>query len=140
MWGDIMNKSKLTEKMKLFCRTYYSNGGNGTEAYLAAYNTNNSITASREANKLLKRSDVLEYLHTLNIPQENKAISEREKKRRILWGFIENDTVSDNDRLKALDLLNKMDSEYVNINRNIEQTTDISQLDADTLKKLSNGV
>ena len=126
--------------MKAFCREYVKNGGNGTKAYLTAYNSNSEISAKVEANKLLYRDDVAEYIATLTRPTENKITSEREKKRRILWDFIQSNTVSDSDRLKAMDLLNKMDAEYVNINRNIEQKTDISTLDADTLKKLSNGI
>ena len=126
--------------MKAFCREYVSNGGNGTQAYLTAYDSKNPQVAANESNKLLYRDDITEYIKSLNKPLENRITSEREKKRRILWDFIENNNVSDNDRLKALDLLNKMDSEYVNINRNIEQKADISTLDADTLKKLSNGI
>ena len=135
-----MRKTRLTEKMKAFCREYVKNGGNGTQAYLIAYDSKNPQVAANESNKLLYRDDITEYIKSLNKPLENRITSEREKKRRILWDFIENTNVSDNDRLKALDLLNKMDAEYININRNIEQKTDISSLDAETLKKLSNGV
>ena len=135
-----MRKTKLTEKMKAFGREYVKNGGNGTRAYLSAYDGNSETAASIEANKLLRRDDVTEYIRALNKPLENRITSEREKKRRILWDFIQSNTVSDSDRLKAMDLLNKMDAEYVNINRNIEQKTDISTLDAETLKKLSDGI
>lgn len=126
----------LTEKMKVFAREYYKNGGNGTEAYLIAYDTENRVTASRECHELLKRADILEYIRALNIPQENKAISERERKRAVLWEIIENGDNSD--KCRALDILNKMDSEYININRNIEEKpAEIVQLDTNTLKKLS---
>ena len=128
----------LTEKMKHFCREYYTNGGNATKAYLAAYNTTNETIARMEGYVLMKRPDINEYLKELNLPNENKAISEREKKREILWSFINDTAKSDNDRLKAMDLLNKMDSEYVNINRNIEENkTDISNLDMATLAKIA---
>lgn len=127
----------LTEKMKRFAREYYNNGGNGTEAYLMAYDTTNRVTASREAHELLKDSRILEYIKALNIPQENKAITERQKKREILWQFINDSSKTDSDRLKAMDLLNKMDSEYVNITRDItEDKTDINNLETDTLLKL----
>ena len=127
----------LTEKMKSFCREYYTNGGNGTEAYLKIYDTESKTTASREASVLLKRPDVYEYIKALNIPQENKAISEREKKRSILWSFINDTTKDDSDRLRAMDLLNKMDAEYININKNIDDTTQsIQELDTTTLLRL----
>ena len=126
--------------MKAFCREYVSNGGNGTKAYLTAYDGKNPQVAANESNKLLYRDDITEYIKSINKPLENRITSEREKKRRILWDFIQSNTVSDSDRLKAMDLLNKMDAEYININRNIEQKTDISTLDAETLKKLSDGI
>ena len=125
----------LTEKMKRFCREYFTNGGNGTEAYLAAYDTNNRVTASRESHDLLKRKDINEYLRILNIPQENKAISEREKKRVWLWNMIEN-AANDSDKIRAMDLLNKMDSEYINIQRIEKEETTVNDLDTNTLLKL----
>ena len=126
----------LTEKMKVFAREYYKNGGNGTEAYLIAYDTINRVTASREAHELLKRQDINEYIKALNIPQENKAISEREKKRAVLWDIINNGDYAD--KCRAMDILNKMDAEYININRNIEtHETEIINLDTNTLKQLT---
>ncbi len=129
------NVSGLTEKMKLFAREYYKNGGNGTEAYLIAYDTDSRTTAQRESSLLLKRADINEYLKALNIPNENKAISERERKRAVLWEIIE--TGDNNDKCRALDILNKMDSEYININRNItDNNENISDLDTDKLLRL----
>ena len=87
----------------------------------------------------MHRDDITEYIKSINKPLENRITSEREKKRRWLWDMIDNAS-NDSDKLKAMDLLNKMDAEYININRNIEQKTDISTLDAETLKKLSNGI
>lgn len=124
----------LTEKMKAFAREYYKNGGNGTEAYLIAYDTDNRTTASRESWVLLQRDDITEYIRTLNIPSEKKAITERERKRQVLWEIIENG--DNNDKCRALDILNKMDSEYVTVNRNIEEQTIITEFNTDALKAL----
>lgn len=131
---------KLTEKQKEFCREYIRNGGNATKAYLHAYNSNSDTAAAIESSKLLKREDINAYIDTLNRPIEehaiNTVISERDKKRTILWNMIENPSTSDTDRLRAMDILNKMDAEYININKNIEEKSDISTLDTDTLIKL----
>ena len=54
----------LTEKMKRFAREYFANGGNGTEAYLTAYNTENRVTASRESHELLKKPEAKIRIHT----------------------------------------------------------------------------
>ena len=127
----------LTEKMKSFCREYVLNGGNGTQAYLTAYNGNSETAASIESSKLLRRDDITDYITALNKPMENRIQNEREKKRSILWDFINDPNKSDSDRLKAMDLLNKMDSEYININRNITDNNDnITELDTDKLLKL----
>lgn len=131
------NKQKLTEKRKHFCREYYSNGGNGTQAYLTAYDSNSATSAAIEASRLLQRDDIQEYLHALNRPMERKAQSDREKKRQWLWKMIES-ADSDSDRLRAMDILNKMDSEYININRNIDDTsTALEGVDTSTLKLLA---
>lgn len=123
--------------MKCFCREYFSNGGNGTKAYLVAYDTTSETTAANESSLLLKRADINEYIRTLNIPLENKAISEREKKRSVLWAMIDNPATSDSDRCRALDILNKMDAEYININRNItDDNENITNLDTSKLLKL----
>lgn len=127
----------LTEKMKSFCREYFSNGGNGTQAYLAAYNSGNDQVAANESSILLKKPEVQEYLKTINAPLEKKAISEREKKRQKLWDIINAPDADYSDQCRAMDILNKMDSEYININRNLDDTKqDINSLDTDKLIKL----
>ena len=129
--------NRLTEKQKAFCREYVSNGGNGTQAYLTAYNSNSETSASIESARLLRRDDITEYIATLNKPLENRIQNEREKKRTWLWNMIEDVSISESDRLRAMDILNKMDNEYININRNIEdKPADIINLDTKTLEKL----
>lgn len=133
--------SRLTEKMKAFCREYVGNGGKGMEAYMAAYDSQSTISANVEAVKLLQREDVQGYMAELRKPLEvvaiTTALSERDKKRQVLWDII-NNAESNADRCRAIDILNKMDSEYININRNIEDNSAlIADLDDDVLRKLS---
>ena len=130
----------LTEKQKSFCREYFSNGGNGTQAYLFAYDSKSDTSAAIEASRLLSRDDIREYINTLNKPKEQQAINEREKKRAICWERIEYCTSIGDDTGAArwMDILNKMDSEYININRNIEDhAADIKTLDTSVLEKLA---
>jgi phage terminase small subunit len=134
---------RLTEKMKEFCREYVSNGGNGTQAYLTAYDSNSETSASIEASKLLRRDDITEYIATLNKPMENRIQNEREKKRKIIWDRIAVCIENGNDSAVAryMDILNKMDSEYININKNVDDTkTAIDELDVDTLRALASPV
>ena len=69
-----------------------------------------------------------------------QAISEREKKRTLIWEGIERCIAKEDENgvARYMDILNKMDSEYININRNIEDKgSDIANLDIEALKKLS---
>lgn len=131
----------LTEKMKSFCRAYIANGGNGMEAYRTAYNSSgNDNTVSVEAMRLLKREDIRLYLNTLTAPMETKALSEREKIKKILWGRLEKAIAEDNDILaiKITDQINRMNAEYININRTeATENININNIDIDTLKRLS---
>jgi phage terminase small subunit len=127
----------LTEKQKNLCHEYISNNGHATKAYLTAYNSKSESSARIEASKLLRRDDITEYIQALTKPTQNRVINEREKKRTWLWNMIDNPNVSESDRLRAMDILNKMDSDYVNINRNInEDKTEINNLDTNTLLRL----
>ena len=126
----------LTEKQKAFCREYFSNGGNATQAYLFAYNSQNAEVAANEGSLLLKNKELQEYLATMNKPLEKKAISERERKRALLWEGIEECRKNHDHAAMAryMDILNKMDSEYININRNIDDSP--TQLDGLTVAQL----
>lgn len=129
----------LTEKQRAFCRNIVS-GMTNKDAYQAAYNCNSDNAAWIESTKLLNREDIAAEIKALRKPIEIKAqtdaLTERERKRAVLWDIIENG--DNNDKCRAMDILNKMDSEYVNINRNIdEQKTDISGIDLDKLKQLA---
>ena len=127
----------LTEKMKAFCREYVRNNGNGTQAYLTAYDSKSETSASIEASKLLRRDDITSYIQSLNKPMENRIQNERERKRKFLWDIINSEAEDTNDRLRAMDLLNKMDQEYINITRDItHEDTPVVDLDTDALLRI----
>lgn len=130
----------LTPKQEKFCRCIVS-GMTGKDSYIAAYNNNsNDNTAYKEAMKLLDRDDVQSRIKELSKPLElqakTEALSEREKKRAWLWNMIEHAT-NDSDRIRAMDILNKMDSEYINIQRIEKDETPISTLDTEKLIEIT---
>lgn len=130
--------TRLTPKMKDFCHAYIRLH-NGTQAYMEAYDTDNAANARNEASKLLRRDDVTAYLNELNKPTVNKIVNEREKKRDILWNRIEKCIEKDDETAIAryMDILNKMDAEYVNINRNVDDSAEtLAALSTEDLKKL----
>lgn len=128
----------VTQKMKNFCYAY-ARSGNATEAYLEAYDTTNQQIAHAESAKLLRRDDVTEFLKQINQPTVNRITNERERKRRIIWDRIEKCVAKEDESAIAryMDILNKMDAEYVNINRNIDDAeVKLSNLDMDQLKQI----
>lgn len=132
----------LTPKQEKFCQCIVS-GMTGKDSYIAAYDTKaGDATIYTESTRLLARKEIQDRITALRKPLEIKAvtsaISERDRKRAVLWHIIE--TGDDNAKCRALDILNRMDAEYVNINHNIEEKTDISHIDMDTLKQLTGHV
>ena len=130
---------QLTPKQEKFCQCIVA-GMSKKDSYFAAYNCNSDRTATNESNILLQRDDITQRIEELRKPVinhvRNTAISERQKKREFLWNMIKNAT-NDSDKLKAMDILNKMDSEYINHTVTEERKTPIADLDTDTLKKLT---
>lgn len=132
-------ETTLTIKQRNFCHEYVTNGGKGIDAYMTAYDSKSVGSAKQEASKLLKRDDITEYIQALTRPTINKVMNERDKKRNIIWDRIQYCMDNNDDAALAryMDILNKMDQEYINITRNEENKTDISALDTSTLLKLA---
>ena len=130
----------LTPKQEKFCQCIVS-GMSGKDSYITAYeNKSNDNTAYKEAMKLLDREDIQTRIKDLRKPLElqakTQALTEREKKRAVLWEII--NTGDNNDKCRAMDILNKMDAEYINVNVNKnDSTTDLTSLDTSVLKTLS---
>ena len=130
----------LTPKQEKFCQCVVS-GMSGKDSYITAYDSSGSDqNAYNESSKLLAREDIQERLKVLRKPLEEHVrttiISEREKKRAWLWNMIET-AQNDSDRIRAMDILNKMDSEYINIQRIEKDETPISELDTDKLIEIT---
>lgn len=130
----------ISQRMRNFCHAYLELG-NATEAYLRAYNTENRKTAKIEGSRLLTRDDIREYIESLNRPIENRIANEREKKRQIIWRRIELCIEKGDEAAIAryMDILNKMDAEYTNINRNIDDTNKLSGLSTEALRNFLDG-
>lgn len=133
--------NKLTPKMEHFSRLVAS-GTMAVDAYKQAYNADNmqDNTIRREAYKLMQRDDITERVKELQIPLQNYGIqahiSEREHKKQILYGIVHDTGEKTENKLRALDILNRMDQEYMQ-QLDIDDTeTTIDNLDTDKLIKL----
>ncbi len=131
-------ETTLTMKQQKFCQEYIKTG-NAVESYMNVYDCNSYNAARQESNKFLKRDDFTQYIQALTRPTINKIENERNKKRQWLWNVIEDPTTDKSDQLRAMDILNKMDQEYINITRTEDSKTDISNLDTTMLEQLVTG-
>ena len=137
---------ELSNKQKQFCKNVVS-GMTYKDSYIDAYNTKCSEqVAYNESSKLMLREDIQKEIKRISEPLEkayqSNVLSEREKKKAIIWERIQYcmDNGNDNAVARYMDILNKMDSEYLNININKEENnTPLDNIDAETLKRLANG-
>lgn len=90
-------------------------GMNQADAYRSAYpNSKGSAkTVHEAASRLMGNSKVLARLTELRQELATPAIMSAQKRMEWLTDLIQNDDATNTDKLRALDILNKMDGEYV---------------------------
>ena len=126
---------KLNARQKAFCE-YYVASGNATEAAIKA--KYKEKYAGVNADKLLKNTNIQKYIEELQEKAKGNRIMTAIERREFLTSMIKDGAVKDTDRLKALDILNKMDGEYtqkVEVNGNINSNP-FSNLTTEELKKI----
>ena len=126
---------KLNARQKAFCE-YYIACGNATEAAIkAGYKEK---YAGVNAHKLLKNTNIQKYIEELQEKAKGSRIMTAIERREFLTKMILKEETKDTDRLKAVDILNKMDGEYtqkVEVNGNINSNP-FSNLTTEELKKI----
>jgi len=101
-----MASQKLTVKQIAFCNEYIKSGGNQSEAYRQAYNTENMKpeTITRNAHELLKNNNITTRIAEL----KEKAQKRNDVKLDWVIGRLkEIASKNDSDRVSALDKLMK---------------------------------
>ncbi len=104
-------KNQLKEKYKKFCLAFRATGGNGTEA--ASRAGYSEKTAAQAASRLLKNVKVQQYLEELAKDAARKGIITIDKRQQILSEVAQDSDADTNARIRAIDVLNKMDGVYV---------------------------
>lgn len=133
----------LTAKQMHFCEEYTRNGGVGVDAYMTAYDSQSRTSATIEASRLLANPEIQKYLEKLRKPIEKavrrKILNEREYKKNLIQDRI-NECIERGDDAaiaRYLEIWNKMDGEYVNINKDItDHDAVVKDLDTATLLQL----
>ena len=101
---------KLNARQKAFCE-YYVASGNATESAIKAGYSEK--TARSIGQRLLTNVDIKKYIKELQEKAKESRILTAREKREWLSEVIKNGNEKLQDRLKALDILNKMDGDYV---------------------------
>ena len=126
---------KLNARQKAFCEYYVASGNATDSAIKAGYKEK---YAGVNADKLLKNTNIKKYIDELQKKTKSSRIMTAIERREFLTSMIKDGAVKDTDRLKALDILNKMDGEYtqkVEVNGNINSNP-FSNLTVEELKKI----
>lgn len=91
-----------------------ANGMSNTQAYLNAYPVGNDVAFARSnACLMLKRHPlIMKRVEELRRKAEEDAILDRKARQALLTEFALDETVSNSDRLSAIDKLNKMSGDY----------------------------
>lgn len=113
--GDNVAKGdKLSEKEERFCLELVKNAGNATQAYKdAGYVVKNDNVAAVKGAEKLRKAKVQQRLAELRAPEKKKTVMSIEERRERLTRIADDEDSSNLDVMKAIDLLNKMDSLYL---------------------------
>ena len=89
--------------------------GNATEAYKAAgYKAKTDKAASTVAARLLGNVGIQQRIEELRREMDSRKIMDAAERRELLTQFARDEETGKTDRLRAVDLLNKMDGVYIN--------------------------
>ena len=100
---------KLNARQKSFCEFYVASGNATDAATKAGYSETYSKTRT---NVLLQNVEICRYIEEIQEKAKSSRIMTAIERREFLTSMIKDGAVKDTDRLKALDILNKMDGEY----------------------------
>ena len=101
--------ANLTIKQQRFCEHYAKNGNASESLKLAGYSDK---YANSNASKLLQNTAIQNHLKTLTQPESDKRIMDATERQQLLTQIARDDEQQTKDRLKALDLLCKVQGDY----------------------------
>lgn len=128
---------KLNARQKAFCEFYVASGNATESAIKAGYKEK---YAGVNVDKLLKNTNIQACIKELQEKAKTSRIMTAIERREFLTELIKNGNEKVAHRLKALDILNKMDGEYM---EKIQMTGEIKtnpfkELTLEELKRIAN--
>lgn len=127
----------LKHQMKMFCH-YINNGETQAKAYEKAYDNHNVNSCNVLANKLMKNPLVIEYLNELERVKFASVQDEYQSVKSELWKISLDANEPSGNRIRAMDIINKMNAVYTEANTGSDQTTNINfgEMSPDELREL----
>lgn len=103
----------LTPKQEKFAKAIALDGMNYSDAYRSAYNCKrmSDTTINNNAWKLMQNNEITTRIKELAAQADSPKIMSATRRKEKLTKLAEND--DPNVAMKAIDLLNKMDGEYI---------------------------
>lgn len=127
----------MNERQKKFAE-YYAQSGNASEsAKKAGYSEK---FAGQNADKLLKNTNIAEYIRELTDKAKDERILTAKDRQVMLSEIARDEEYKAGDRVKAIDTLNKMTGEYITkIEGSVDMSSPFSGLTTEELRKLAKG-
>ena len=106
---------KLTAQQDKFAQAIALEDMNQSDAYRSAYNTKgmSDKTINEKASRLASQDKVRARIQELRDTLVSPKIMSAQKRLEWLTRLIENEEETTGDKLKAIDIMNKMQGEYV---------------------------
>ena len=128
--GGVIVKDKLNARQKKFAEYYVQSGNAAESAVKAGYSAK---YANTNASKLLQNTTIANYIKELSEKLKDERIMTAKDRQVLLSDIARDDENEPNDRIKAVDTLNKMTGEYtVKVDAKVEQSEKL----ADVFKQL----
>jgi len=103
----------VNRKQEIFCEEFVKSG-NAAEAYkLAGYKASSAKSAANSASRLLENVGICSRIAELRDKATDEKILDAKQRRILLSEIAKKYTEDTQDRIRALDVLNKMDGIYV---------------------------
>ena len=126
----------MTHRQELFIQEYIKTGNATNSAIKAGYSKR---TARSIGQRLLTNVDIKKRIEELSQKIANNNIMTAKERQEYLTKLINSDDVKVSDKLKALDILNKMTGEYiqkVEVNGELKTEDPFKNLTTEELKKI----
>ena len=126
----------MTYKQELFIQEYIKTGNTTSSAIKAGYSEK---TAKSIGQRLLTNVDIKKRIEELSQKIANNNIMTAKERQEYLTKLINIEDVKVSNKLKALDILNKMTGEYIQkleVNGNVKTNDPFKNLTTEELKKI----